>query len=267
MLFQSEQEQQIVNNFLLRNNLFVHNLVPQKNIINFLKKINVYQTELVRLGNNNDGGYLVPNDLKDITACFSPGVDTTIQFEKDLSKKNIPSYLLDYSIDSLPEENNLFTFEKKYLGINNDNMTMNFNTWINKYCKNNITDEYILQMDIEGSEYEVLLNLENSLLKKFRIMIIEFHSFNNLLHPAGYRQINALFDKILEYFYIVHIHPNNIFPVVNAMDISIPTLLEFSFIRKDRLDKKTKVTSLPNDLDQKNILNKEDIILPGYWYK
>ena len=51
------------------------------------------------------------------------------------------------------------------------------------------------------------------------------------------------------------------------MDISIPTLLEFSFIRKDRLDKKTKVTSLPNDLDQKNILNKEDIILPGYWYK
>ena len=88
MLFQSEQEKQIVNNFLLRNNLFVHNLVPQKNIITFLKKINVYQTELVRLGNKNDGGYLVPNDLKDITACFSPGVDTTIQFEKDLSKKN-----------------------------------------------------------------------------------------------------------------------------------------------------------------------------------
>ena len=51
------------------------------------------------------------------------------------------------------------------------------------------------------------------------------------------------------------------------MDINIPILLEFSFIRKDRLDKKIKITSLPNDLDQKNILNKEDIILPGYWYK
>ena len=267
MLFESKQEQQIVNNFLLRNNLFVHNLVSQNNIIEFLKKINVYHTDLIRLGSDHDGGYLVPNDLKGISGCFSPGVDNKVQFEKDLAKQNIPSYLLDYSIDCLPEENKLFTFEKKYLGVNNDNMTINFNTWINKYFKKESNDEFILQMDIEGSEYEVLLNLENSLLKKFRVMIIEFHSFNNLLHPAGYRQINALFDKILEYFYIVHIHPNNIFPVINAMGISIPTLLEFSFIRKDRLDKKTKVTSLPNDLDQKNILNKEDIILPGYWYK
>jgi hypothetical protein len=267
MLFESKQEQQIVNNFLLRNNLFIHNLVSQDKIIAFLKKINVYQTELIRLGSNNDGGYLVPNDLKGISACFSPGVDTKIQFEKDLTKKDIPSYLLDYSIDCLPEKNELFTFEKKYLGVNNDNMTINFNTWINKYFKKESNDEFILQMDIEGSEYEVLLNLENSLLKKFRIMIIEFHSLNNLLHPGGYRQINALFDKILEHFYIVHIHPNNIFPQVNAMDISIPTLLEFSFIRKDRLDKKINIRSLPNDLDQKNILDKRDIVLPGYWYK
>ena len=80
MLFESKQEQQIVNNFLLRNNFFINNLVSQDKIIAFLKKINVYQTELIRLGSNNDGGYLVPNDLKGISACFSPGVDTKIEF-------------------------------------------------------------------------------------------------------------------------------------------------------------------------------------------
>ena len=267
MLFESKEEQQIVSSFLLRNNFLCTKLVSKKDIISFLKRINVYQTELIRLGSNNDGGYLVPNDLKGIKGCFSPGVDTKVKFEKDLSKKNIPSYLLDYSIDSLPEDNKLFTFEKKFLGIKNDNKTINFNTWITKHFKKENADEFILQMDIEGSEYEVLLNLENSLLKKFRIMIIEFHSLNNLLHPAGYRQINALFDKILEHFYIVHIHPNNIFPPVKLMDITFPKLLEFSFIRKDRLNKKEYIKSLPNDLDQKNIIDKEDILLPGYWYK
>lgn len=31
--------------------------------------------ELIRVGSNFDGGYLVPNDLQGIEACFSPGVD------------------------------------------------------------------------------------------------------------------------------------------------------------------------------------------------
>ena len=44
------------------------------------------------------GGYLVPDDLKNINACFSPGVDLDVSFETDLALKKIPSYLLDCSI-------------------------------------------------------------------------------------------------------------------------------------------------------------------------
>ena len=75
------------------------------------------------------------------------------------------------------------------------------------------------------------------------------------------------FDKILEHFYIVHIHPNNALEPLNYLDLEIPRLLEVSFLRKDRLNKLLRVSSLPHRLDKKNVDNKKDVELPHYWYK
>jgi hypothetical protein len=36
--------------------------------------------DLIRLGSKNDGGYLVPDDLDGIVACFSPGVSRIANF-------------------------------------------------------------------------------------------------------------------------------------------------------------------------------------------
>lgn len=42
---------------------------------------------LVRIGGTLDGAYLVPDDFKDVEACFSPGVDNRFEFEKELSER------------------------------------------------------------------------------------------------------------------------------------------------------------------------------------
>ena len=47
------------------------------------KKIDI---ELIRLGEDNDGGYLVPNDLKGINKNYSAGVGFLTKFEKQLEK-------------------------------------------------------------------------------------------------------------------------------------------------------------------------------------
>lgn len=48
----------------------------KENIADFLTKIRPESQvkELIRVGSNHDGGYLVPNDLEDIKYCYSPGV-------------------------------------------------------------------------------------------------------------------------------------------------------------------------------------------------
>ncbi len=266
MTFQSEREREVVSNFLNRNNLFIHNIVDKSKIFEFLNLIKVFKTKLIRLGCDNDGGYLVPDDLEGIKACFSPGVDTKVDFENDLATKEIPSFLADFSVENIPNQNKLFTFEKKFLGIKNDYENININTWIKKHFPEKSTDEFILQMDIEGSEYEVLLNLEERLLKKFRILIIEFHNLNNLIHVNGYKIIKAVFEKILEEFYIVHLHVNNVFPPLCINDILIPPLIEFSFLRKDRLKQKIREKNQFHKYDQKNLPSNVDIVLPEYWY-
>ena len=87
------------------------------------------------------------------------------------------------------------------------------------------------------------------------------------MHPDGFKQIKAVFDKILEHFYIVHIHPNNVLEPLNYLGLELPRLLEISFLRKDILNKLLRVSSLPHRLDKKNVENKKDVELPHYWYK
>jgi hypothetical protein len=51
--------------------------------------------ELIRLGPEGDGGYLVPDDLAEIEACFSPGVSVISGFEKACADLGIKVFLAD----------------------------------------------------------------------------------------------------------------------------------------------------------------------------
>ena len=45
--------------------------------------------EMIRIGGDFDGGYLVPNDLEGIQYCFSPGVSNKSSFEDHLADLGI----------------------------------------------------------------------------------------------------------------------------------------------------------------------------------
>src|SRR5580658_8331283 len=66
--------------------------------------------ELIRIGGNADGGYLIPNDLAGINVCFSPGVSVVADFEADLASRGINCFLADYSVDAPPVINELIHF-------------------------------------------------------------------------------------------------------------------------------------------------------------
>ena len=93
--------------------------------------------KLIRLGGRGDGAYLIPNDLKNIEACFSPGVSYSKFFEDDLTNLfNIDCHLCDFSTDlkklSTPLIKNKQTFEKKWLDLNESKDTINLQNWIDK---------------------------------------------------------------------------------------------------------------------------------------
>jgi hypothetical protein len=98
--------------------------VSREDIKNLLTKLSPYKTEhqLIRIGPNRDGGYLVPDDLENIKACFSPGVSDYAHFEEDLLKRyGINSFQADFSVEGPPQSFEPLSFTKKFLGsFNND---------------------------------------------------------------------------------------------------------------------------------------------------
>ena len=71
-------EQRIKNSFLNKE-IIVQKTAPRKDIELFFSRFRekYVSIELVRVGGENDGGYLVPNNFENIQYCFSPGVADT----------------------------------------------------------------------------------------------------------------------------------------------------------------------------------------------
>ncbi len=140
--------------------------------------------------------------------------------------------------------------------------------WISQKVDYNKNNDLLLQIDIEGDEYSVINALDEETIKKFRIILIEFHQLHYLFDDYMFEKINDAFKKILKFFYCSHIHPNNdVDFIFKEQNIIIPPVLEFSFLRKDRGKILDNELSFPSKIDQPNNSKKRDIILPKCWYK
>ena len=76
-------------------------------ILRFLRMNRPILTDkpLIRLGDNGDGGYLLPDDFNGVSYCLSPGVSDNASFEQSLFQNyGIKSHLCDYSVNRPPIE-------------------------------------------------------------------------------------------------------------------------------------------------------------------
>ena len=230
-----------------------------KNFFNLIKPIKT-NFELIRLGGDNDGGYLVPNCLDNIELCISPGVGEFAKFEEEIYKNyGISSILLDHTIKKPNFKKFNYKFFNKKLSYDQKESSIT----LDKVVQENLTKEndLILQMDIEGCEYEIFLNVQDKTLRSFRIMIIEFHDLYYLRQQYSFKFIYLIFQKLLRYFEIVHIHPNNAGEKFSHHGDIFPSIIEITFLRKDFSDN-LGYSNLPHNLDQPNLETMEDVFLP-----
>jgi hypothetical protein len=218
----------------------------------------------IRVGAADDGGYVMPDDLDGIRACFSPGVDNRATFEMALVERGIPCFLADASVAKAPVEHPMLEFERKFVGVVNEDPFMRMDDWV--AAKAPAEGDLLLQMDIEGWEWPVLLNMSDDTLKRFRIIVIEMHFMDRLLDREGFTTMSSALRRLMQHFVVVHNHPNNYGGLVKRGDIEIPRALEVSLLRRDRVKDWTPVTSFPHPLDQINNPNAKDIVLPAAWH-
>ena len=122
-------------------------------------------------------------------------------------------------------------------------------------------------MDIEGSEYEVINSTPIDILKKFKVLVIEFHYFEQILNEFSFINIQNALNKILYNFKVCHIHPNNCCGVHYLGNIDVPSVLEITFLRNDLLKKLGSIDKLPHKLDRKHKSKFPEINLSNIWYQ
>jgi len=254
---------------LQSSNFVLEKKVDKNSVLRLIEKLVPYNVglDLVRLGHKGDGGYLLPDDLEGIEACFSPGVADVSKFEYDCGRKGMKLFLADKSVEkpkiSLPESE--YDFLQKFIGCYDDDEFITMDTWVNGSGVNENSD-LLLQMDIEGAEYISFINMSEALLKRFRIIVLELHTLEKLWQKEFNFFFNAAISKLMKSHTCVHIHPNNCCGEETHENIRLPRVAEFSFIRNDRILSKENIEKLPHELDEHNTAF-EGLSLSEIWYK
>jgi FkbM family methyltransferase len=243
--------------------------------------------DLIRLGGNNDGGYIVPKlILKETAFLISMGINDNWTFDAHFLSlnPNLKIHAYDHTISNNTfikkivvsvvklflgqsnfkevlrriilwrSYNNFFTgnvklFRERIHNRKDNNQDTTIQTIFDRANSNKV----FVKMDIEGSEYRVI----DDLLKhsaKIVGMVIEFHDTDPL------RLIfNNTVRKLQEYYEIAHVHANNYGPV--ALD-GVPEALEITFVRKEFCTHTDKRSNLPiKDLDEPDDPTKADYAL------
>ncbi len=234
--------------------------------------------DLIRIGKNNDGGYLIEKQsLESARSLISFGLSTDWSFEKHFYKLNpvlihsydhtltlgfllknifknfmkiligkimLPIRSIGIAIDYLIffRDNKLHFLEK----IGSEQKATSLNKVFSKIDENK--KPFFIKIDIEGSEYRIMDDLIDN-ADDISGLAIELHDVD--LHKEKIENFIKNFSLKL-----VHIHPNNFSDLDKNGD---PTTLEITFANSPKIiNSKSKI---PHELDQKNNPDGDDQIL------
>lgn len=225
--------------------------------------LTVYQhDEKIRLGANRDGGYVFGDNIGNYDCYISAGVSDEESFSRDFIAKygmnKSQCFAFDSTIVDYPYE---YTKEITFIKKNIDPAQTDTTTNLKEY--NEIYRNIFLKMDIEGGEYPWLESLNESDLKHYKQITMEFHGINDDSWNTSYQtKVNCL-KKLANTHYLIHAHGNNWAGARHIHDSLVPDVIELTYIRKDVLNYPFfNTTALPIDnIDFKNNITNPEISL------
>ena len=215
--------------------------------------------EKIRIGRENDGGYLIcniPNVKYDLILCG--GINDDTSFEDDLLNRNplLTCYGFDGTINTSPSNNVRFNFIKKNIAAQNTDTTANLHSYLEKY--NNI----IVKMDIEGGEFDWLNSLTTDHMNNISQMVIEFHFIQPYGTPLTKERL-SIFKNINKTHTLLNFHGNNNAGIQNKdyLGYEIPAVFECLYVNKKYITKDLELNNelIPLPLDQVNNKSLSDI--------
>jgi hypothetical protein len=216
----------------------------------FYKKLQPFESgfPLKRVGGKGDGGYLIPDMEIQWDAIISPGVGGSIAFESEVANQDTAVFLIDATVMPPRDLPRNFHFISKMLRSGNDDAdSINLQELINdsRIKGKNL----LLQMDIEGGEWEILSDASAEILKKFMMIVVELHNLEHLKEGQSFAGLNSALDKLLKYHFVTHVHANNAGSFYFHRFKRYPKVVEVTLVRETDF-KRGNISEIPHELDK-----------------
>lgn len=183
-----------------------------------------------RFGSDGDGGYMMQDDILNSDICLSFGVGDNFSFDLDIAKKCHEVWMFDHTVNNLKISQPNIKFNQ--IGISHQ-ISSNYTT-IDEILKKVPSDsDIILKMDIEGSEWKVLSNLDNTLFPRFRQIIVEFHDLHKILNDQLFSEITQTLEKLNKSHKLINCHINNWSSFQLVAGVPFPNVIEATYLRRD----------------------------------
>ena len=146
--------------------------------------------------------------------------------------------LYDHTVNEAPIKRDFIDFHKEGVGPEKNEDCNTLESHIAQNEDNN--KKLILKMDVEGAEWDVLLQTPIATLELFEQIVIEIHwlhsdgqNYNgkNLLKPIMKKKTDVL-KKLNSLFYLYHVHAVNFSPFFYIDRFKLPQALELTFVNK-----------------------------------
>jgi len=239
--------------------------------------------DLIRIGNESDGGYVVPKcSIIGVQTLVSFGVGSNWSFEQDIEEliPDIKIYGFDHTVSLAYFLRKTFNgFVKslikynfsKHLRPRLNHLSRYFRFWsikrnnthvqieitkqnvfniVKKYSRNS---NFGVKIDIEGGEFEILPEIFGP-LRGANFVLIEFHDIE-----INREKFDFILNEFLKFSVIAHLHCNNFDSIgLNGF----PKTIELTFVNANYANTKELVTALPlPGLDSPTAKNREDYVI------
>jgi hypothetical protein len=198
--------------------------------------------EMKRYGRDEDGGYVIYDNPLGAKHLLGYGVDKDVSFENQLTEAwGIKAHIFDHTIDEVPLTGPSVTYIKEGIGAVDAAPLFSLENHIKRFVPDGAN--FVLKMDVEGAEWDVLRTAD---LSRVSQLIVEFHE------PRG--EYSDVIQKINEMFHLVHIHGNNChnqpWMYIDRVHV-MPRYLECTYVRKDLVTVVPSTRKFPTPLDRK----------------
>ena len=220
--------------------------------------------DFVRVGRLNDGGYAMLDDFSDKMSAYSFGISDDMSWDvqiNEMSGMNVHMY--DHTIPCSPGYHKGCFFNRIGLGVTDDKEKnlKSLETVLTDNGELSEDRDLIMKMDIECAEWDVLGEMPESILKRFRQIVVEFHGMISDNDGSTFEKRLSVLRKLNNTHQVAWVHGNNCTGAVGNEEMTMPLSIEVLYLNRDCYEFTDENAELPLVIDMPNMPGRKDFDL------